>query len=117
MLGLAGGLLNYVPYLGPFVAAAVIGVVALINFDSVPAIILPVLAFGLINLIEAYLLGPLIYGDRLKLNPALLIAALALMGWAWGVPGAIMAVPLLVIFKAICIHAWPDKPITVLFKT
>ena len=115
LLGLVGGLMNYVPYFGPFVAAAVIGAVSLIHFDHPTAVLLPVAAFGVVNLVEAYLLGPMIYGDRLRLNPAMLIVVLALMGWAWGVPGAIMAVPLLVVFKAVCIHAWADRPVGRLF--
>lgn len=74
-------------------------------------------AAGLLAGVGIVVVGPMIYGDRLRLNPAMLIASLALMGWAWGVPGAVMAVPLLVVFKAVCTHAWGDRPIARLFES
>ena len=54
--------------------------------------------------IEGNVLTPLIVGRRLELNVVAVFLAVAVWGWFWGIAGALMAVPLLVVFKVLCEH-------------
>jgi predicted PurR-regulated permease PerM len=60
-----------------------------------------------LNLLEEYLVLPWVMGRRLMLNPVIVFLWLIFWSWLWGVPGALMAVPLLAILKIICDHVEP----------
>jgi len=61
----------------------------------------PALYFG-IHLIEGEAFTPMLLARRFTLNPVLVILSLVFWFWMWGVPGAILAVPMLVILKIMC---------------
>ena len=56
----------------------------------------------LIHILEGETVTPLLLARRFTLNPLLVIAALMFWDWLWGVPGALLAVPLLAVFKILC---------------
>jgi predicted PurR-regulated permease PerM len=64
-------------------------------------------AYFSLNIIEEYIVLPLVMGRRLMLNPVVVLIWLIFWTWLWGVPGALMAVPLLAIVKIICEHVEP----------
>ena len=109
--GLVAGLLNFIMYLGPVVGITVIALAAIISFDSITEALLPPLAYFLINGIEGNFITPFILGRRLVMNPIVIFLALLFWGWLWGVPGALIAVPIVVIFKIICDNTESLKPI------
>ena len=55
-----------------------------------------------IHLVEGETLTPMLLARRFTLNPVLVILALVFWFWMWGVPGAILAVPLLAMVKIVC---------------
>ena len=65
---------------------------------------LPPLAYFICNAIEGSVVTPLTLGRRLELNPVAILIALAFGGWMWGVVGALIGVPLLVVVKVFCDH-------------
>jgi len=95
-------LLNYVPILGPMVGLGVFALVGLLSFDSLGFALLPAGIYLLIHVIEGEFITPLILARRLTLNPVIIILSLIFWYWMWGVPGAILAVPILAIVKIIC---------------
>ncbi len=94
-------LCNFVPYLGPIVAAALLGLGGLMTFDAVGIALLPALIFIGVHLVEANLITPLVLGKRLTVNPLLILVSLSFWGWVWGTPGALLAVPLLLILQTV----------------
>lgn len=92
ILGIIAGLLDFIPYLGPLMA----GVPAvLIAFSQSPTLALYTLGlFGLIQLIEGYLLQPLIEQKTVSLPPALTIVMQVLFGTLFGLAGVALATPL-----------------------
>jgi predicted PurR-regulated permease PerM len=100
--GAVAFLLNYIPIVGPLFGTVIFLLAGLLTFDSLGwALLPPVLYFG-IHLIEGETLTPMLIARRFTLNPVLVVVSLVFWFWIWGVPGAILAVPLLAIFKIIC---------------
>ncbi|MFY9288227.1 MAG: AI-2E family transporter [Alphaproteobacteria bacterium] len=103
--------LNYVPVLGPITAACIFVVAGMLANASVPMAFLPAGLYFLIHLLEGEVITPLIVSKRFTLNPTLVILMLIFWYWMWGVAGAILATPMLAIFKIICDHTTRLKPI------
>jgi predicted PurR-regulated permease PerM len=109
--GVVAGLLNYVPYLGSLVTLVLIGIASILTFDDLGrALVAPLLYFA-INFAEGYFLTPTIIGRRLTLNPVVVFVGLVFWGWLWGIPGALIAVPLMAMLKILCDHIEPLSPI------
>src|SRR3546814_4467973 len=69
--------------------------------DAVGFALLPAMIFVGVHLVEANLITPLVLGRRLTINPLLILVSLSFWGWVWGTPGALLAVPLLLILQTI----------------
>ena len=78
--------------------------ISLITFDTLSYAVLPPLFVVLCNVVEGQLITPLIVGRRLEINAVAIFIAVAFWSWLWGFVGALIAVPLLVIFKVFCDH-------------
>lgn len=102
MWGLLAALLNFIPYFGPVVGIAVLGLAGLLSFDTVGAGLLPAAVYLTLHLIEANFVTPILVGHRVTLNSVLVLASLMFFVWLWGMPGAFVAVPLLVSARVIC---------------
>lgn len=100
--GALAGLLNFVPYVGPVINLTVVSLVAFVSFDQVTYALMAPLLYLILNGIEASLVTPTVLGWRLKLNPVVIFIALTFWMWIWGVPGALLAVPILAGVKIVC---------------
>lgn len=94
-------LLNFIPYFGPIVAAILLGLGGLMSFDTVGWALLPAIIMVSFHLIEANVVTPLVLGERLKMSPLLILVSLSFWTWVWGTPGALLAVPLLIIIQTV----------------
>jgi predicted PurR-regulated permease PerM len=95
---------NYVPYIGAFALAIVLAGVGILSFDDPVQMFLPSLAFVALNAIESNVVTPLVLGRRLTLSPVVVFVWVLLWSWLWGVPGGIIAVPLLAAAKIALSH-------------
>ncbi len=95
-------LLNYIPSLGSILAIGFAVLIAAFQFGSFwPALwILLVLIF--FDLLTANFIEPKLMGHGLGLSPLAVLFALFFWGWLWGIPGMILAVPLMAVVKIIC---------------
>ncbi len=100
--GTAAFLLNYIPILGALTGMVVFFFVGLFSFSSVVWALAPVGVYLLIHMVEGETITPMLLARRFTLNPLLVIATLMFWDWLWGVPGALLAVPLLAVFKILC---------------
>jgi predicted PurR-regulated permease PerM len=105
--GVMAGLLHFIPFLGAVIGISVVTLVAAVTLDGIGAILLVPTAYFSLNIIEEYIVLPLVMGRRLMLNPVFVLVWLIFWTWLWGIPGALMAVPLLAIVKIICDHVEP----------
>jgi predicted PurR-regulated permease PerM len=105
-----GGLvavLNFVPYIGPITSVTVITLAALASFDTLAHALIAPACFGAIHLVENNLITPLLLGRRLPVNTVAIFLGLIFFGWVWGIPGAVLAVPLTTVVKIACDHIPP----------
>lgn len=95
-------LLNFVPFLGAVTGIILSAAIALVTFDSVGlALLAPLIYFGC-TAIEGQFITPTLVGRRLELNTSAVFLTVVFWVWLWGVPGALLAVPILVLVKVIC---------------
>jgi predicted PurR-regulated permease PerM len=92
---------NYIPYLGPIVAALLLFVGGLMTFPDVWGALLPPAVFIGFHLVEANFFTPMVVGHRLTISPLSILVSLSFWAWVWGTTGALLAVPLLIIMKTI----------------
>jgi predicted PurR-regulated permease PerM len=95
LLGLQAGVSNFVPYLGPILAAIPVGLVAMPLGASM--LIWSVGIYTVIQSIEGYVIGPLIQRQAVELPPAWTLVAIVLFGALFGVLGIALAMPLFAI--------------------
>jgi len=109
--GVMATVFNFVPYLGAMAGIVVIAAVATLSFETPAQYILPPIVYFLLTALEGYFITPVIVGRRLTLNPVVILMGLFLWGWIWGIPGAVLAVPMLASFKIVCDHIPPLTPV------
>jgi predicted PurR-regulated permease PerM len=107
LIGTAAGLLNFLPYVGAATTLLGIFVVSALSLDGATQIVLPALAFLALTTIEGQLVQPIVLGRRLALNPVAVFIWVLLWAWLWGVPGLLVAVPMLVALR-ICAEKIPS---------
>lgn len=100
--GALGFCLNFLPFVGALIGAAGVAAFGLIASDTLVSGLLPAAVYLSLTTIEGQFLTPAILGRRLELNTVSVFLTVLIWGWLWGIPGALMAVPFLVMVKVIC---------------
>lgn len=108
--GAMAAMANFVPFVGAIFGAVVVSAVALVSFDSLGPVALVAGWYLLCTVVEGQFITPLVVGRRLELDTVAVFLSLALWFWIWGVMGALLAVPLLVLAKSICDHVPGLRP-------
>lgn len=93
--GFVVGIMNFLPFVGPFLSVTLIGAVALLSFDSWLLILLPPAIVLALEIVESHFVTPALVGQHLQLNPIAVILSIMFWTWMWGLVGAILAVPIL----------------------
>jgi predicted PurR-regulated permease PerM len=105
--GTVAFLLNYVPILGTALGLLIFLLAGLLTFDMLWLALLPAGLYLGFHLIEGQTVTPMLLARRFTLNPVLVIISLVFWFWMWGIPGAILAVPMLAVTKIICDRVRP----------
>jgi predicted PurR-regulated permease PerM len=107
----ASGLLHVIPYLGPGVTAAAVGMAAFMQFQTFS---MAFIVFG-VSLTIATISGTFVTtwmaGRIAKMNSAAVFISLLFWGWLWGVWGMFLSIPIVVIAKVISEHVEQLKPV------
>lgn len=114
--GAMAAILNFMPYLGPLAGAVVVAIVGLVSFETPLHALLPPVVYIGINALEGNLITPMILGRRLTINPVAVFLSVIFWAWLWGIPGALMAVPLLACVKVICDRSEQLAPVSQLLS-
>jgi predicted PurR-regulated permease PerM len=106
VLGLQAGLSNFIPYLGPIVAAVPIALVAMPLGGSV--LLWAIVVYTIMQSIEGYVIGPLIQRRAVETPPAWTLIAILLLGALFGVMGIALAMPLVAIARIAVIRFYVE---------
>jgi predicted PurR-regulated permease PerM len=109
--GLLAGIFNSIPYLGPIIVSGGLAVVAFMQFDDIWMTIYVSGTAMAITALEGWLLTPALMSRAAQMNAVAIFVGLLFWSWVWGVMGTILAVPMLMILKAICDRVEDLQPI------
>jgi len=104
------GLLEIVPFVGNLIGNALTVIVALAQGGSMNIVIGILITYALVQFIQSYILEPLVVGSEVSINPVFTIVGIIAGEFIWGIPGMILAIPIMGITKIICDHVEPLKP-------
>ena len=108
-LGIATGILEVIPLLGPWLAGTIAAIVALVYGGPGLAIAVGV-AFFVLRMIEDQFVMPVVVGRAVHLHPLVTIFAVLLGGSIAGVLGAVLAVPVAAAVRVTLDYAFPAEP-------
>jgi predicted PurR-regulated permease PerM len=109
--GVVAGVLNTIPYFGPVIVSGALLVVGYLQFNAFgPALSIAAAALAITSL-EGWLLTPLLMGRAARMNPVAIFIGLLFWSWVWGAWGVILAVPMMMLLKAICDRVEDLQPV------
>lgn len=102
-------LLNFIPNIGSAIAVILPALMTLVQYESLGYAILVTAILITIQTIIGNGLEPKIFGDRLGLNPLVILLSLLLWGYIWGIVGMFLSVPLTAVAKIIMSNSNSDN--------
>ena len=103
VLGPIAGIAILLPYVGVILSTVPAVAVAYFQYDGERALLV-LLVYSLLQFLEGNVLTPFIVGGKVRLFPLTVMIAFIFWGTIWGIPGAILAVPLTSAIKVVCEH-------------
>jgi len=107
----AAGLLHVIPYAGPGLTAAILGMAAFMQFDSLSMGLLVMGASLLIATFVGTFIATWMTGKFAKMNTAAVFVSLLFWAWLWGVWGMLLGIPIIVILKVVSQHVEQLHPV------
>ena len=104
MWGGLAALLNFLPYIGPIVMVSLLGLFGIATTDTILLGLIPAAAYLALHTVEANVVTPSVLGARFTMNPVLILITLSYFTWIWGVFGALLSVPILLMLTALFDH-------------
>jgi len=109
--GTLAAVLSFAPYVGEFAIVILLSLAGILTFDNlVQAFVAPAVYFVLMTICWQGVV-PFVVGRRMTLSPVAVFIAIIVLGWMWGVIGALVAVPVLASLKIICERIGPLHPV------
>jgi predicted PurR-regulated permease PerM len=102
--GVLAGVFNSIPYFGPVLVTGGTAVVAFLQFGTIHMTLLVSGVSLVITSLEGFLLTPWLTSRAARMNAVAIFVGLLFWGWVWNVWGMLLAVPMLMILKAVCDH-------------
>jgi len=99
--GTLAAILNFAPYVGPLIGIVAMLLMGFSSFNDPLQALLPAAIYLGLHTLEGQIVTPIVLGKRMALSPLILILALMVFGWMWGLIGLLLAVPLLVCVKIV----------------
>jgi predicted PurR-regulated permease PerM len=104
------GLLEIIPFIGNLTGTLLAILMVVIQGGGTEMVLGVVVTYLIVQFLQTYLLEPLVVGAEVNINPLFTIIILVLGELIWGIPGMVLAIPLLAIVKIICDHIPALKP-------
>jgi predicted PurR-regulated permease PerM len=108
--------LLFIPYLGPLAISVLLFVGAHSSAGGVFKTVAPPVIFLALHGIEAVLISPWLVGRNLRVSRVSLMASVLVFGAAWGLSGALLAVPMLIVARAVVRRTKNGWRLAILFR-
>jgi predicted PurR-regulated permease PerM len=114
--GVAAGLLNVIPFVGPLMITVGAALAAFVQFQTLTMGVVAAGVATIVACLEAYAVTPWLTSRGGDMNPAVVFIGLVFWGWLWGLPGLLLAVPMMMILKAVAEHVEGLQSVAVLLR-
>ena len=104
------GLLEIIPFIGNLTGTLLAILMVIIQGGGAGMVLGVVITYLIVQFLQTYLLEPLVVGAEVNINPLFTIIILVVGELIWGIPGMVLAIPILGIIKIICDHIPSLKP-------
>jgi predicted PurR-regulated permease PerM len=111
LLTVFGAIITIIPYIGPLLSGVLPVCFVIIFGSSFTEVVLFSIVILVIQLIESYVLEPVIIGSEVKLSPLAVIIAVIIGGIVWGIAGMILFVPIFAIIKILADYTHSLRPV------
>lgn len=105
------GLLEIVPFVGNLAGTAFTMIMVFAQGGSGGMMLGVLVVYAVVQAVQTYILEPLIVGAEVSINPLTTIAGIVVGELVWGIPGMVLAIPVIGIIKIICDHVEAWKPV------
>lgn len=116
LLGIVGGLLNFIPYFGAVVGMGIAAAVAYMQFGTPSTVLTTAVIYFVLTSIEGNLITPIALGRQLQLNSLAVLLGLIFWGWLWGAIGMLLAIPILAVARVVSEHVPDLEPVAELLR-
>src|SRR6516162_33819 len=114
--GVIAFVLNFIPFVGSFVATLLSTLFAAAEFESVYAALVVFIVLNLLQFVIGSYIEPRVAGTAVSLSPFMVLFAVFFWGMLWGIAGAFIGVPTLIALASVCARHAPSRPIAVLLS-
>lgn len=115
--GALAGLLAVIPYLGTGLGGLLPFLYSLATYDYSWQPVAVLIYYTIIQQIEGNIITPKIVGDKVDINPLFAIVSLLFFGMFWGVPGVILALPIISITRIVLSHFESTESLATIMST
>lgn len=116
LVGLIAGVASIVPYLGALVGILVAAIAAVVQFQDPLYLVGVAVVFGIGQLLESFILTPLLVGDKIGLHPVAVIFAVMAGGQLFGFVGVLLALPAAAVIMVVLRHAHHNYTSSVFYQ-
>ncbi|MGA1204711.1 MAG: AI-2E family transporter [Opitutales bacterium] len=109
-------LFNYIPTIGSIVATIFPSLLALVQYPTLGPFLAVAIGVTATQMVVGNIIEPRLMGNTLNLSPLVILLSLALWGSIWGIPGAILCVPITVLLAIIFSNFEATRPVAVLLS-
>jgi predicted PurR-regulated permease PerM len=104
------GLLEIIPFVGNLTGTLITMFASLAQGGDMNVVIGIAITYGVVQFLQSYILEPLVVGNEVNINPLFTIAGIVAGEFVWGIPGMILAIPIMGVTKIICDNVEGLKP-------
>jgi len=109
-------LLNYIPYIGSFLGVLFPVAMAIVQFGNLNDVLALLVPLTIAQFVIGNFLDPYVMGNSLNLSPFVILVSLTVWSGLWGIPGALLAVPITAIMAIVFSEFPGTRPIAVMLS-
>ena len=116
LISLIAAALSIIPVVGNFIGYCLALAVSLVTTGGMGAVIGITLTFAIAQIIDTYILQPIVLGPKLDVHPFFIILSVILGYEIWGIMGMVLSIPVFAMITIVCRHVPALNPFGYLFS-